>query len=94
MQIVQFSLHFAYHKGFEEVKKWTETNPGAKCVVSYSMSSKGISPSLDAAVKALSEKCVIVISAGNYGQDPETADACLYSPGRREEVRKICGSDI
>ncbi|XP_798146.3 uncharacterized protein LOC593583 [Strongylocentrotus purpuratus] len=72
--------------GFEEVEKWTIANPGAKCVVSYSLSSHGISTSLDTAVAKLSQKCVVVISAGNYGQDPETADACKYSPGRAPEA--------
>ncbi|XP_041461636.1 subtilisin-like protease 1 [Lytechinus variegatus] len=83
--------------GFDLVHQYAEEQSSDyKCVVSYSLTLPTTSKPLDEAVKKISQKCFVVVSAGNYGSgnDPDLADACNYSPGRSEHVFTIGASRL
>eukprot|EP00057_Strongylocentrotus_purpuratus_P016344 XP_011670818.1 PREDICTED: subtilisin-like protease 8 [Strongylocentrotus purpuratus] len=78
----------------DNVQRWWNSNPGSKCVVSYSLISTSFSTTLIYAFGNFSKNtdCVVVVAAGNQGSHFSEANACNYSPSGSPNVITVGGS--
>ncbi|XP_071487207.1 uncharacterized protein [Diadema antillarum] len=82
--------------GIDAVFEWAANNPNEKCIVSYSLISLTMSLTIDEAFENLDTKtrCLLVVAAGNTGAQPNTADACMYSPAKNDFVITVGSSRL